>query len=209
MRRILDAVVGAVTVPVTLKMRTGWDPQQRNGVTVARLAEEAGIAALAVHGRTRACMYGGHAEYETIRRIKRAVKLPVFANGDIDSPRKARQVLEQTGADGLMIGCAAQGSPWIFRQIGEYLRSGRVLPEPGAGEVRDIMLHHLDNLYLFYGEVTGTRVARKHLSWYCKGRPGAEQYRAKVVRADSAVQQLRLTREFFSGVPAPAAGPTA
>jgi tRNA-dihydrouridine synthase B len=163
---ILEAVVKSVAVPVTLKMRTGWDAENRNGVRIARLAEASGIRALAVHGRTRADHYAGAAEYQTIRAIKAAVHIPVFANGDIDSGAKARAVLEETGADGVMVGRAAQGRPWIFREIGEFLTSGRVLPPPAAAEVRDIMLAHLEQLYAFYGEHAGVRVARKHLGWY-------------------------------------------
>jgi tRNA-dihydrouridine synthase B len=163
---ILAATVAAVDVPVTLKMRTGWDPERRNGVRIARIAEEAGIRSLAVHGRTRTDHYRGEAEYDTIRAIKAAVSIPVFANGDIDSGPKARAVLEQTGADGVMIGRAAQGRPWIFREVGSFLATGRVPPPASADEVRDIMLSHLEHLYAFYGEHLGVRVARKHLGWY-------------------------------------------
>lgn len=165
-REILAATVRAVDVPVTLKMRTGWDPANRNGVRIARIAEDLGIRALAVHGRTRADQYRGEAEYDTIRAIKAAVTIPVFANGDVDSGRKAHAVLQQTGADGVMIGRAAQGRPWIFREVKEYLSSGREVAPPALAEVRDIMLAHLDTLYAFYGEHTGVRVARKHLGWY-------------------------------------------
>ncbi len=163
---ILAAVVRAVEVPVTLKMRTGWDPSNRNGVTIARIAEDAGIAALAVHGRTRADHYTGAAEYQTIRAIKAAVRIPVFANGDIDSGAKARAVLEETGADGLMIGRAAQGRPWIFNQLRHFLACGTEPEPPALPEVRDIMLAHLEQLYAFYGEHAGVRVARKHFGWY-------------------------------------------
>ena len=163
---ILAAVVKSVDVPVTLKMRTGWDRDNRNGVAIARLAEAAGIAALAVHGRTRADHYAGAAEYQTIRAIKDAVRIPVFANGDIDSGAKARAVLEETGADGLMIGRAAQGRPWIFNQLGHFLATGTELAPPALVEVRDIMLAHLEQLYAFYGEHAGVRVARKHFGWY-------------------------------------------
>jgi tRNA-dihydrouridine synthase B len=163
---ILEAVVAAVDVPVTLKMRTGWDPEHRNGVRVARLAESAGIAALAVHGRTRADHYDGAAEYQTIAAIKSEVRIPVFANGDIDSGPKARAVLAATGADGVMIGRAAQGRPWIFREIAYFLATGQQRARPAIAEVRDIMLAHLDELYAFYGEAAGVRVARKHIGWY-------------------------------------------
>ena len=164
--QILATVVKSVDVPVTLKMRTGWEPANRNGVAIARIAAEAGIAALAVHGRTRADHYQGAAEYQTIRAIKAAVHIPVFANGDIDSGAKARAVLEETGADGLMIGRAAQGRPWIFDQLQHFLRTGEQLAPPAHVEVRDIMLAHLEQLYAFYGEHAGVRVARKHLGWY-------------------------------------------
>lgn len=195
--RILEAVVGAVSVPVTLKTRTGWDPQNRNGVRIARIAEEAGIQALSVHGRTRACMYCGEAEYDTIRDIKDAVNIPVIANGDIDSAQKAIAVLNATGADGLMIGRAAQGQPWIFQHIDHFLATGEEKSPPPIVAVRDIMIHHLENLYAFYGEHTGVRVARKHLGWYCKGKRGAEQYRRMAVRTECAQEQLKLTKEFF------------
>ena len=163
---ILEAVVRAVDVPVTLKMRTGWDPEHRNGVSIARIAEGAGIAALAVHGRTRTDRFDGLAEYATIRAIKQAVSIPVFANGDIDSGAKARAVLEESGADGVMIGRAAQGQPWIFREICHFLATGQAFAPPDATEVRDIMLGHLEQLYAFYGQHAGVRVARKHLGWY-------------------------------------------
>jgi tRNA-dihydrouridine synthase B len=163
---ILATVVKSVAVPVTLKMRTGWDHDNRNGIRIAQLAESAGIAALAVHGRTRADHYQGAAEYRTIRAIKAAVRIPVFANGDIDSGPKARAVLEESGADGIMVGRAAQGRPWIFREIRHFLATGREAPAPALAEVRDIMLAHLEQLYEFYGEHAGVRVARKHLGWY-------------------------------------------
>lgn len=198
--RILDATVAAVDVPVTLKIRTGWDRENRNGLAIARIAEDCGIAALAVHGRTRADKFAGSAEYDTIAEIKRALSIPVIANGDIDSPQKAHRVLEQTGADGLMIGRAAQGRPWVFKQIGSPVgRAKQLSPlvEPDIGEVRDIMLRHLDALYGFYGEETGVRVARKHLGWYCNGRAGATQFKQRVFRVDGAREQLALTRAFF------------
>ena len=194
---ILDAVVNAVDIPVTLKIRTGWDPENRNGVAIARIAEQAGIQALAVHGRTRACAYRGEAEYETIANIKKAVKIPVIANGDINSPEKARYVLEQTGADALMIGRAAQGRPWIFNAINHYLDTGHYLTEPTVSEVSAIMLDHLERLYDFYGEYIGVRMARKHISWYSKGQTGGGAFRQAVNRVDSIDQQLALTREFF------------
>jgi tRNA-dihydrouridine synthase B len=195
--RILDAVVGAVDVPVTLKIRTGWDTTHRNGIRVARIAEQAGIRSLAVHGRTRACGYTGEAEYDTIRAIKQAVRIPVVANGDIRTPEKAREVLEHTGADAVMIGRAAQGRPWIFREIDHFLATGRHLPEPTVEEIRTIMLGHLHNLYDFYGEHTGVRVARKHISWYSKGQPGGSVFRDRVNRVESTAEQLALIDAFF------------
>jgi tRNA-dihydrouridine synthase B len=199
-REILQAVVAAVSVPVTLKMRTGWDAANRNAVAIARMAQEIGIQSLAVHGRTRACMYQGDAEYETIRAIKAAVSIPIFANGDIDSPHKAKFVLEQTGADGLMIGRSAQGRPWIFREIAAYLQSGEELPSPSTEEVRDIMLAHLRDLHAFYGEEAGVRVARKHVDWYAKGRPAGHALRHAVMQANDAVTQLERARDYFDAL---------
>ncbi|GAB3463880.1 tRNA dihydrouridine synthase DusB [Azotobacter salinestris] len=195
---ILQAVVAAVEVPVTLKIRTGWDQANRNGVNVARLAEQAGIAALAVHGRTRADQYRGEAEYETIAAIKRAVSIPVFANGDIDSPEKARRVLEATGADGLLIGRAAQGRPWIFREIEHYLRTGEHLPAVTAAEVEPILLEHLAALHRFYGEEQGVRIARKHVGWYLATLPGAQEFRAQFNRLDTTDAQSAHVRRFFA-----------
>ncbi len=199
--RILEAAVAAVDAPVTLKIRTGWDPENRNAVRIARIAEDSGIQALAVHGRTRACRFGGEAEYDTIRAVCRAVSIPVLANGDIDGPRKAARVLALTGAAGVMIGRAAQGRPWVFREVDEYLRTGRVPAPPTTPEVRDIMLDHLDELYAFYGEDTGVRVARKHLSWYLKSRPGAAPFKQAIVRVDTAAAQHRLVGEYFDQAP--------
>lgn len=195
--RILDAVVNAVDIPVTLKIRTGWDRENRNGVVIARIAEQAGIQALAVHGRTRACGYRGEAEYETITAIKQAVKIPVIANGDINTPEKAKFVLEQTGVDALMVGRAAQGRPWIFNTINHYLATGEHLIEPEISEISAIMLDHLARLYDFYGEHIGVRVARKHISWYSKGQIGGGAFRQAVNRVDNVTQQLALTHEFF------------
>jgi len=195
--RILDAVVAAVDVPVTLKIRTGWDKSHRNGTRVARIAESAGVQALSIHGRTRACGYKGDAEYETIAAIKSAVAIPVIANGDITTPEKAKYVLEYTGADGIMIGRAAQGRPWIFREVEHFLETGEKLPEPSVAEVRDILLEHLRNLYSFYGEYTGVRVARKHISWYSKGHPHGAVFRQLVNRVDTIEEQLQLIQEFF------------
>ncbi|TLX65407.1 tRNA dihydrouridine synthase DusB [Stutzerimonas nosocomialis] len=196
--QILEAVVGAVDVPVTLKIRTGWDRQNRNGVTVARIAEQSGIAALAVHGRTRADLYTGEAEYETIAQIKQSVGIPVFANGDIDSPQKARQVLAHTGADALLIGRAAQGRPWIFREIDHFLATGELLPAPALEEIEGILLEHLDQLYGFYGDVMGVRIARKHVGWYLSTMPGAKAFRSTFNRLDEREAQCASVRAFFS-----------
>ena len=195
--RILAAVVGAVRVPVTLKIRTGWNRDNRNGVRIARIAEDSGIAALAVHGRTRADLYEGDAEYDTIAAIKEAVGIPVLANGDVDTPQKARHVLEYTKCDGLLIGRAAQGRPWIFREIAHFLATGRELAPPSADEVSAILIEHLENLYAFYGEQAGVRIARKHLGWYAKDRAENSAFRMIVNRAESAAEQLRLTRDYF------------
>ncbi len=197
-QRILDAVVAAVDVPVTLKIRTGWDREHKNGVAIAKLAEAAGIQALAVHGRTRADLYQGAAEYATIRAIKQAVGIPVIANGDLETPEKAKQVLDETGADALMIGRAAQGRPWIFREIGHYFATGERLAAPAAAEIGEIMLSHLENLYGFYGEFSGVRMARKHITWYLKTLPGAGAFRDRVVRVESAKEQQTLIRGFFA-----------
>ena len=195
--RILEAVVGAVSVPVTLKIRTGWDRAHRNGVRIAQIAEQAGIAALAVHGRTRADGYRGEAEYDTIREIKQAVSIPVVANGDITTPEKAKFVLEYTGADAVMIGRAAQGRPWIFREIDHFLRTGERLPEPSLEEIRGILIGHLHNLYAFYGEETGVRVARKHIAWYSKGQRGGSAFRSRVMQAETVAEQLDMIEAFF------------
>ena len=194
---ILQAVVAAVDVPVTLKIRTGWDRANKNGLSVAKIAEQSGISALAVHGRTRADLYTGEAEYDTIAAIKQAVTLPVFANGDIDSPQKARQVLDATGADGLLIGRAAQGRPWIFREIDHYLATGTQLPAPSLLEVEGILLEHLAALHAFYGEVMGVRIARKHVGWYLATLPGAREFRAQFNRLESTDAQCANVRQFF------------
>jgi tRNA-dihydrouridine synthase B len=198
--RILSAVVKAVDAPVTLKIRTGWNRENRNGLAIARIAEDCGIAALAVHGRTRADHYTGEAEYETIAAIKQALRIPVLANGDIVSPQKAKQVLEYTKADGLLVGRAAQGRPWIFREIAHYLATGETLPEPTPAEVAGILLGHLRALHDFYGEVAGVRIARKHLGWYAKDRPENAAFRAVVNRAETAAEQMRLTAEYFAAL---------
>ncbi len=194
---ILATVVAAVDVPVTLKMRTGWDERHKNGVTIARIAEDCGVKSLAVHGRTRACRYRGEAEYATISSIKSAVDIPVIGNGDITTPEKSLEVLRLTNADGLMIGRGAQGRPWIFREL-EYFRvNGKRMPRLDKNELRDIMLGHLRELHRFYGEFAGVRVARKHITWYCQHIVNADDYRHRVVRVDRASEQIRLTIEFF------------
>jgi len=195
--RILEAVVNAVDVPVTLKIRTGWDQENRNAVQIGHIAETAGIQALAIHGRTRADQYKGQAEYDTIAEVKQRLSIPLIANGDISTPEKARFVLDYTGADAVMIGRAAQGRPWIFREIDHYLQTGEKLPEPHVIEVRDILLDHLRNLYDFYGEYTGVRVARKHISWYSKGQSHGAAFRQAVNRVDSIEEQLDMTHAFF------------
>ncbi len=198
--RILEAVVSAVDVPVTLKIRTGWAAGQRNAPTIARIAEASGIAALAVHGRTRDQQYTGMAEYDTVAQIKSLLRIPVIANGDIDSPEKARAVLDTTGCDAVMIGRAAQGRPWIFREVEYFLAAGETLPSPSLTEVRDILLGHLDHLHTFYGELQGVRIARKHLGWYAKDRPENSAFRAVVNRAETAAAQSRLTRDYFDAL---------
>lgn len=194
---IVESVVRAVDVPVTLKIRTGWDRDNRNGVNIARIAEQAGIQALAVHGRTRADVYKGEAEYDTIAEIKSLVSIPVIANGDITSPQKAALVLAQTGADGLMIGRGAQGNPWIFRQILHYLQHGELLAEPEVTEIKQVLIEHLQNLYDFYGDYTGVRMARKHIAWYSKGLRNGNAFRQEMNQFEQPQQQLRFTRHFF------------
>jgi tRNA-dihydrouridine synthase B len=195
---ILDAVVRAVDVPVTLKIRTGPAPARRNAVTIARIAERAGIAALAVHGRTRACMFVGAVEFDTVRAVKQAVRIPVFANGDIRGPERAREVLERTGADGVMIGRAAQGRPWIFREIAHYLATGRHLPAPTVREAHEAIALHLDDHYAFYGEELGVRIARKHLHWYTAELPGGDVFRHQVNAAVSTAEQRAAVDVFFA-----------
>ncbi len=198
--RIVKAVVDAVDVPVTLKIRTGWNRENRNALNIARIAEDAGIAALAVHGRTRADKYEGEAEYATIAAVKAAVRIPVLANGDVCTPQQAKHVLAVTGADAVMIGRGAQGRPWIFREIAHYLATGELLPEPEPAEVAAILLGHLEHLHAFYGEPAGVRIARKHLGWYAKDRPENAAFRQVVNRAETAGEQLRLTRDYFAAL---------
>jgi len=200
---ILSAVVNAVEVPVTLKIRTGWDKENKNAVNIARIAEQCGIQALSVHGRTRADAYNGEAEYETIARVKSAVAIPVIANGDIIDPQKAKQVLAFTQADGLMIGRAAQGNPWIFQQIKHYLTENTLLSTPDNKEISKLLNEHLKNLYIFYGERSGVRIARKHIGWYLKStykydQQCAESFRQQVNQIDDADTQAQLVTEFFN-----------
>lgn len=194
---ILEAVVNAVSIPVTLKIRTGWSPEERNGIAIAKIAEQSGIQALAVHGRTRSCFFKGQAEYGTIAAIKNETKLPIIANGDIDSAEKAKEVLKQTNADAIMIGRAAQGQPWIFRQINHYLAQGDLLPNPSPAEIRQILFQHIENLYEFYGEYTGILMARKHVSWYTKGQPESAKFRDAFNRLQSIEQQRMSAQAFF------------
>jgi tRNA-dihydrouridine synthase B len=196
-QRIVEAVVGAVDVPVTLKFRTGWDREHRNALTIARIAEQAGIAMLTLHGRTRADGYKGEAEYDTIAAVKKSVSIPVVANGDIGSPEKARHVLDYTGADAVMVGRAAQGRPWIFREIDHYLRTGTHLPAPYVDEVRALMDEHLRAHYAFYGDYLGVRTARKHIGWYVRDLPGGEAFRQKMNLLESVEAQLIAVDQFF------------
>ncbi len=196
--RILDAVVAAVEVPVTLKVRTGWDAQNRNAVRVAHIAESSGVQAISIHGRTRACGFAGDAEYDTIAAVKSRVRIPIIANGDIDSPEKAREVLARTGADAIMIGRAAQGRPWIFREIEHYLASGEHLPAPEVGEIRGVLVQHLHALYALYAEPCGVRIARKHISWYTRELAGAATFRQTMYRLETAREQLAAVDGFFT-----------
>ncbi|MGY6040707.1 tRNA dihydrouridine synthase DusB [Aeromonas sp. AE23HZ002T15] len=199
-RTICRAVVDAVEVPVTLKIRTGWDPDNRNGEEIARIAEDCGIAALAVHGRTRTDLYRGEAEYDTIRAIKQAVSIPVVANGDIDSPEKARYVLDYTGVDAVMIGRAAQGRPWIFREIRHFLETGTKLPPPDREEVRTLMNEHVTNLHQFYGAYLGARIARKHVGWYLDEEETGREFRKHFNALDCADAQLEALEVYFDGL---------
>jgi tRNA-dihydrouridine synthase B len=195
---ILSAIVQAVKIPVTLKIRTGWSPEMRNGPRIAQIAEESGIQALSVHGRTRNCFFKGDAEYETIALIKQSVNIPVIANGDIDTPQKAKYVLEKTGADAIMIGRAAQGRPWIFREINHFLEHGTIAPEPTLKEIEEILCKHLENLYEFYDDYIGVRMARKHVSWYSKGQPHGGKFRDYFNHLETAPEQRQAIKDFFS-----------
>jgi len=196
---ILNTVVAAVDVPVTLKFRTGWDREHRNAVQIGKIAEDAGIQSLAIHGRTREDRYKGAAEYETIARVKESVEIPVIANGDIETVKKSLEVLRLTNADGLMIGRGAQGRPWIFRELAAAVDPTAANTQLDKNELRDIMLGHLNDLHRFYGETTGVRVARKHLTWYCENLENSDEFRHQVVRVDSVSEQLRLTKQYFLG----------
>ncbi|MBX3617413.1 tRNA dihydrouridine synthase DusB [Nitrosomonas sp.] len=196
--RILDSVVKAVDVPVTLKIRTGWDKQHKNALSVARIAENSGVQALAIHGRTRACAYAGTAEYDTIAAVKTAINIPVIANGDITTPEKAKEILSYTKADAIMIGRAAQGRPWIFREIDHYLTTGQKLPSPEVSEIHHVLIKHLYELYEFYGEYAGVRIARKHISWYTKGLMGSANFRQSMNQLQTSNQQIFETNTFFS-----------
>lgn len=195
--KIVQAVVAAVTVPVTLKIRTGWDPEHRNGVQIAKIAQDNGIQALAVHGRTKACMYKGEAEYDTIAAIKQQVTIPVIANGDITSPEKAQFVLDYTGADAIMIGRAAQGRPWIFREVAHYLATGEKMAAPSIIEVQQIMLEHVQGLHQLYGEYAGARIARKHVGWYLAEHDPQGIFRGEFNGIELATAQLNALNDYF------------
>lgn len=198
-RKILDAVVNAVDIPVTLKIRTGWDLHNRNAVEIARIAEDSGIAALTLHGRTRACKFNGQAEYETIKKVKQAVGIPIIANGDIDSPEKANHVLATTGADAIMIGRAAQGNPWLFDQTGHFLKTGKALEKPTDSAIHGTLLWHLEQLYSFYGNVSGVRIARKHIGWYFKHLGSISQdTKNNINQAQCPSRQLALINSAFN-----------
>ena len=197
---ILKSVVKAVNIPVTLKIRTGWDTDNRNALTISKIAEDSGIQALAIHGRTRACLYRGDAEYNTIAAVKQHIKIPVIANGDITSPEKAEFVLDFTKADAVMIGRAAQGRPWIFREIEYYLRTGKHLDLPTIDEVQKVTIAHVNELYKFYGELTGLRVARKHISWYTKGLKHSAQFRFHMNQIEDCDDQINAIDNYFNSL---------
>jgi tRNA-dihydrouridine synthase B len=201
-QQIVEAVVNAVGIsptatPVTLKIRTGWDREHKNALEIAKIAQNSGISMLTIHGRTRADLYHGEAEYETIRAVKESIAIPVVANGDINSPEKAKQVLSATKADAIMIGRAAQGRPWIFREIAHYLQTGEKLSNPQVSEIQGIMNEHLMDHYSFYGEYTGLRTARKHIAWYCKGLRNSHAFRHRMNTADDCKTQLQMVNDYF------------
>lgn len=195
--KILEAVVNAVSVPVTLKIRTGWDLQSKNAITIAKIAVESGIQRLTVHGRTRACKFNGTAEHDTVAEIKSRVLIPVIANGDIDSAEEAARVIRYTGVDGVMIGRCALGDPWIFSRIKTYLQSGTAMPLPDHSGMGRVLIEHLQQIYLFYGDYTGVRIARKHIAWYCAKVPGYSTFQPLINATESCEQQLQLVTEFF------------
>jgi len=194
---ILNSVVSSVTIPVTLKIRTGWDRENKNAIKIAKIAENSGIKALAIHGRTRACLYHGHAEYDTIAEVKQNIKIPVIANGDITTPQKAKFVLNYTKADGIMIGRAAQGRPWIFREIDFYLKNNKELELPTIQEIQDTTIEHVNDLYNFYGELKGVRIARKHISWYTKGLKNSAQFRFNMNQIEDVIKQQTAINDYF------------
>jgi len=198
-KKILDAVVNAVDIPVTLKIRTGWDIHSRNAVEIARIAEDSGVAALTLHGRTRACKFNGQAEYETIKKVKLSVKIPIIANGDIDTAEKAKYVLDITGADAIMIGRAAQGNPWLFNQISHFLKTGKALEKPTYSTIHGTLLSHLEQLYCFYGSVSGVRIGRKHIGWYFKHLGSINQdTKNNINHATCPSRQLALINSAFN-----------
>ena len=197
---ILHSVVNPVDIPVTLKIRTGWDKDNRNALNIANIAENAGIKALSIHGRTRACLYKGDAEYDTIAKVKQNIRIPVIANGDITSPEKAKYVLDYTKADAVMIGRAAQGRPWIFREIDHFLKTGEHLPLPTIEEIQITTIKHVQDLYAFYGDERGLRVARKHISWYTKGLKNSAQFRASMNQIENCKLQIAAINFYFDGL---------
>lgn len=198
-KKILDAVINAVNIPVTLKIRTGWDLENRNAVTIAQIAENAGISALTVHGRTRACKFEGHAEYATIKAVKQSVNIPIIANGDINSAEKAVHVLQESGADAVMIGRAAQGNPWLFSQIDYFMRHGKTLEPPSLTVIYQVLASHLEQLYDFYGDVMGVRIARKHIGWYFKHLESVSQNTKNIInQAQTPTQQMQLVTMAFN-----------
>lgn len=200
-KKILDTVVNAVDIPVTLKIRTGWDSHSRNAVRIAKIAEQAGIASLAIHGRTRACKFNGLAEYETIKEVKQSVKIPVIANGDIDTPEKARWVLETTGADAVMIGRAAQGNPWLFSQVHQFINFGKLIEKPSVIAIQQTLSCHLEKLYGFYGNAMGVKIARKHIGWYFNHlRPIGQSVKDAINHASEPSQQIALINSVFTNI---------